>query len=83
VLPISDDECLAYVLEHRWRTEDVIDAARRILVSAALERSGGRQDIAAEVLGVSKRKINYDAARYYLRPKDMKAAAMTEERATS
>lgn len=47
--------------------EDLFDTAHRVLIFTTLQRTGGRQDIAADELGVSQRKLSYQINRLGLR----------------
>ena len=61
---------LPLVEAHREEDETVIDTAVRLLYNEALVTSSGVQSLAAMRLGVSRRVMNYWAAKYKLRPKD-------------
>ena len=71
-MQLNDDAFLDYAIEHRHEGESVTDAARRILVHAAMARTEGVQKEAAYLLGVSRRALNFYASSYKIRPKDIK-----------
>jgi hypothetical protein len=71
---IVEDGILTLVLAHRRVGEDAYETARRLLTHEALERAAGHQMVAAEVLHVSTRVINYHAATFQLRPRDRRTA---------
>lgn len=50
--------------------EDLIEAAKRIVLEEALWRCGGVQRDAAKLLRISPRVLNYHLAQYGMRPKD-------------
>jgi transcriptional regulator with GAF, ATPase, and Fis domain len=56
--PADLPTCLDVLLDH-FRGKNVIRATVRALVLRALERSGGQQKRAAEMLGVSTRMMCY------------------------
>ena len=65
---------LTRVLAHRRVGEDAYETARRLLTHEALARADGEQLLAAKILAVSTRVINYHAATFQLRPKDRRTA---------
>ena len=71
---VVEDGILARTLAHRRVGEDAYETARRPLTHEALARADGEQLLAAEILAVSARVINYHAATFQLRPKDRRTA---------
>jgi hypothetical protein len=56
-----------------FHEEPLPDAALRVLLREALSRTGGNERMAAEILGISDRAINYHLSRYRARPVDLLA----------
>jgi DNA-binding NtrC family response regulator len=50
--------------------EDALATATRVLVNQALHRTKGEQKAAADLLGLSSRRMNYLCMQLQLRPKD-------------
>ena len=61
---------LALVESQRQKGEAVTDTARRLLIFEALAALHGAQHLAADRLGISRRRMNYWAEHYGIRPKD-------------
>ena len=54
--------------------EPLFEAAARLMLNEALADAEGCQALAATRLRVSRREINYRAAKYHARPKDKRLA---------
>ena len=67
---VIPEDILDVILRLHRVGEDAFDTATRVLVNQALHRTKGEQKAAAELLGLSTRKMNYLCMQLQLRPKD-------------
>ena len=71
---VIHEDILDAILRLHRVGEDALATATRVLVNQALHRTKGEQKAAAELLGLSSRRMNYICMQLQLRPKDRETA---------